>query len=143
MTDYVGANFDVGEALGPEAVIDTCKAGGAITKGDFVKLSDGQDGTVVAAGANDDVYGVSTKAAVSEEYFPVLTFGRTKMECGGTVTAGNAVASNAEGLPVNVADQAVDENGTATYTIYYNHVAGIAVQSGVDGDFVIIFVGRR
>lgn len=144
MTDYVGDNFDLGEAIGPEAVIHTCKSGGAITKGDFVKLSDAQDFTVAAAGANDDVFGVAMKAAsAAGEYIPVCIFGRVKMECGGTVTAGNAVASNSEGLPVDAADQSVDEGGTATYTIYYNHVAGVAVQSGADGDYVIIFVGRR
>ena len=145
MTDYVGSQIDLGEAVGPVApTILTCKSGGAITKGDFVKLSDAQDFMVVAAGANEDVLGVAMKAASgSGEYIPVCVFGVVKMEAGGTVTAGNAVASNSEGLPVDVADQAVDEGGTAKYTIYYNHVAGIALQSGVDGDYVLIFVGRR
>ena len=145
MTDYVGSQVDLGEAVGlAPPVILTCKSGGAITKGDFVKLSDATDFTVVAAGANADVLGVAMKAAsASGEYIPVCIFGVVKMEAGGTVTAGNAVASNAEGLPVDVADQAVDEGGTAKYTIYYNHVAGIALQSGSDGDKVLIFVGRR
>jgi len=144
VTDYVGGNVDLGETIGYEAVVITCKAGGAITKGVFVKLSDGQDLTVVPAAANDDVLGVAMKAAsASGEYIPVCVFGRVKMECGGTVTAGNAVASNSEGLPVDVSDRDVDEAGSDTYTIYYNHVAGIALQSGTDGDHVIIFVGRR
>ena len=141
----MGSQVDLGEAVGPTPpTILTCKSGGAITKGDFVKLSDGQDFTVVAAGANEDVLGVAMKAAQgSGENIPVCIFGIVKMEAGGTVTAGNAVASNAEGLPVDVADQAVDEGGTAKYTVYYNHVAGIALQSGVDGDYILIFVGRR
>ncbi|RJS67918.1 hypothetical protein CW680_01080 [Candidatus Bathyarchaeota archaeon] len=145
MADYVGSQVGLGETVGPvPPVILPCKAGAAITKGDFVKLSDAQDFTVVAAGANDDVLGVAMKEAqAAGEYIPVCVFGIVKMECGGTVTAGNAVASNSEGLPVDVADQPVDEGGTATYTIYYNHVAGIALQSGGDGDYVLIFVGRR
>lgn len=146
MTDYVGSQVDLGETVGPAPtpVILTCKSGGAITKGDFVKMSDAQDFTVAAADADADVLGVAMKSAAGAgEYIPVCVFGIVKMEAGGTVTAGNAVASNSEGLPVDVADQSVDEGGTGKYTIYYNHVAGIALQSGVDGDYVLIFVGRR
>ncbi|MFQ6094702.1 MAG: capsid cement protein [Candidatus Bathyarchaeia archaeon] len=145
MTDYVGSQIDLGEAVAPvPPIMLTCKSGGAITKGDFVKLSDAQDFTVVSAGANDDVLGVAAKAAsAAGEYIPVCIFGIVKMEAGGAVTAGNAVASNSEGLPVDVADQSVDEGGTAKYTIYYNHVAGVALQSGSDGDHILIFVGRR
>ena len=83
MTDYVGANFDVGEAVGPEAVVVTCRAGGAISKGGFVKLSDGQDFTVVTATAGSTVYGVAERAAAAAgEYIPVCAFGRVKMTAG-------------------------------------------------------------
>ena len=144
MADYVGDNVSPGEAVGPEVVVQTCRSGEAIQKGVFVKLSDGHDLTVVRAGENDDVLGVAMRSASGAgEYIPVCVFGRVKMECGGTVTAGNAVASNSEGLPVDVSDQEVDEGGTGQYTIYYNHVAGVALQSGGDGDYVMIFVGRR
>jgi len=128
LTDYVGANFDVGEAVGPEAVVVTCRAGGAISKGVFVKLSDGQDFTVVTATAGSTVYGAAMRAAAAAgEYIPVCAFGRVKMTAGAAVTAGNRVESNASGLPQNVTT---------------GEVAGRAVQSGVANDQIVIFVGR-
>jgi len=145
LTDYVGANFDLGETLGPEAVIVTCLSGEAITKGDFVKLSDATTFAVVAATAESVIFGVAMKATTgSGEYIPVCVFGRVKMECGATVTAGYPVKSDSAGLPLNATvSRAVDEGGSATYTIYLANVGGIALQSGVDGDYIVVFVGRR
>jgi len=145
MTDYVGANFDLGEMIG-DGVVITCLAGGVITKGQFVKLSDATDLTVVAATDKANVLGVAMKAASSGEYIPVCVRGLVKMKLGsavsGTLAAGKALKSDADGLPDALADQAVNEAGSATYTIYYNAKAGIPLQSGVAGDYVMVLVGK-
>jgi len=145
MADYVGANFDEGEMLG-EGIIITCKAGEAITKGRLVKLSDATDMSVVTATAKSNVLGVAMKAALAAgEYIPVCVRGEVKMKLGtvtGTLAAGSAVCSNANGLSEALADQAVNEGGTATYTIYYNAKAGITLQSGVTGDLIRVLVGK-
>ena len=44
---------------------------------------------------------------------------------------------------VQLVTQLLAVDTLAKYTVYYNHVAGIALQSGVDGDYILIFVGRR
>jgi len=145
LTDFVGANFDEGEMLG-EGVVITCKAGAAITKGRFVKLSDATDMSVMTATATSNVLGVAMKAAsAAGEYIPVCVRGDVKMKLGtvtGTLAAGSAVKSNANGLPEALADQAVNEGGTATYTIYYNAKAGITLQSGQTGDLIRVLVGK-
>jgi len=146
VTDYVGANFDEGEMIG-EGVVITCKAGGAITKGRFVKLSDATDLTVTQIStAGDPVLGVAMKAAsAAGEYIPVCIRGVVKMKLGtvtGTLAAGSAVDSDANGQPDAFADQAVNEGGTATYTIYYNRKAGVTLQSGVTGDLIMVLMGK-
>jgi len=146
MADYVGANFDEGEMIG-DGIVVTCKAGGAITKGRLVKLSDATDLTVAQiATAGDPPLGVAMKAASGAgEYIPVCVRGIVKMKLGtvtGTLAAGSAVDSDANGLPDAFADQAVNEGGTATYTIYYNRKAGVTLQSGVTGDLIMVLVGR-
>lgn len=146
MTDYVGANFDAGEMIG-DGVVITCKAGGAITKGTFVKLSDATDLGVVTATDKANVLGVAMKAAsASGEYIPICVRGLVKMKLGsavsGTLAAGKALKSDADGLPDALADQAVNEAGSATYTIYYNAKAGIPLQSGQAGDYVMVLVGK-
>ena len=124
MTDYVGANFDAGEMIG-DGVVITCKAGATITKGKFVQLSDATD---------------------LGEYIPICVRGLVKMKLGsavsGTLAAGKALKSDADGLPDALADQAVNEAGSATYTIYYNAKAGIPLQSGQAGDYVMVLVGK-
>jgi len=145
MTDYVGANFDAGEMIG-DGVVITCKAGGAIAKGQFVKLSDATDLTVVAATDKANVLGTATKAASSGEYIPVAVRAVVKMKLGsavsGTLAAGTALKSDADGYADKLADQAVDEGGSATYTIYYNAKAGVSLQSGVAGDYIMVLVGK-
>jgi len=145
-TDYVGADFDEGEMIG-DGVVITCKAGASITKGRLVKLSDATDLTVAQIStAKDPPFGVAMKAAsAAGEYIPVCVRGVVKMKLGtvtGTLVAGSAVLSNNAGLPEALADQAVNEAGSATYTIYYNAKAGVTLQSGVTGDLILILVGK-
>ena len=146
MTDRA-TSFTEGEMVG-KGVVVTCKSGGAITKGRFVKLSSGtgETPTVVTADAYANVFGVALKAAsAANEYIPVLVRGITKMTLGtvtGTLAAGSAVRSNANGLPEALSDQSVDEGGSSTYTIYYNAKAGVTMQDGVTGDKVLVLVGK-
>ena len=146
MVDYA-PSFTEGEMVG-KGVIVTCVSGGAITKGRFVKLSSGtgETPTVVVCGNYENVFGVALKAAAGAgEYIPVLVRGIVKMTLGtvsGTLAAGSAVRSNANGLPEALQDQAVDEGGTATYTIYYNAKAGVTMQNGATGDKILILVGK-
>jgi len=146
MTDYVGANFDLGEMIG-DGVVITCKAGGVIAKGSFVKLSDATDLSVVAATDKANVLGTAMKAAAaSGEYIPVCVRGIVKMKLGsavsGTLAAGTALRSDADGYADKLADQAVNEGGSATYTIYYNAKAGVSLQSGVAGDYIMVLVRK-
>lgn len=141
MTDHA-SSFTKGEIVTDKNVV-TCLSGAAITKGVFVKISSGtgEIPTVVTATANSGVLGVALKSAASGEYIPVLIQGITKMTLGavtGTLAAGSAVCSDANGNPVALSDQSVDEGGTATYTIYYNAKAGKTLQDGQTGDEVLV-----
>jgi len=146
VTDYA-SSFTEGEMAGKGEII-TCKSGAAISKGRFVKISSGTSEvpTVVTATAYANVLGVALKAAsAANEYIPVLVRGIVKMTLGtvsGTLAAGSAVRSNANGLPEALTDQDVDEGGSSTYTIYYNAKAGVTLQDGATGDKVLVLVGK-
>ena len=134
--------MSIGETDDPNAIIETFTAGAAITKGDPVYLSD--DDTVSPATSDQDCIGIATKTVASGEPCPVLIGGRVKVKAGGTVTRGKAVyGSDSSKRVLELTDQAVDEGGTSTYTVYYNRKLGTALESAaVADDLIFILVGK-
>lgn len=101
-------------------------AGAAITKRRIVKVS-GSDYAVIHATAGDIPIGVAAEVDVdSGDLVDVHVAGVVDVDCGGAVTRGAYVASDADG-------EAVDA-GTGDSGI------GIALASGVDGDIVPVLI---
>jgi len=143
MVDKTGKTWmDIGETDDPNAVIETFTADAAITKGDPVYLSD--DDAVSSATSAQNCIGIATKTVASGEKCPVLIRGRVKVKAGGAITRGSAVyGADSNKRVVELEDQAVDESGTATYTIYYNRKLGTALESSTTADdLIFIFVGK-
>ena len=142
MTDEYSA-LDVGEALVAKNVYDF-EAANAITKGQAVKLVDVANDLpkVDVAGAGDKAIGIAAKSVAAGEQCSVYGPGSiVKVTFGGAVTVGNAVKAGASGKVVSMADQAVDEGGSATYMVYYSMRCGVAWQTiAADADTGLIEV---
>jgi hypothetical protein len=142
MTDYTGKNWmAIGETDDPNAWIESFEAAAAVTKGSPVYLS--ADDKVSPSPGGDDAIGVAVKTVALGEKCPVLKRGRVKVTASGPITRGKAVCSAASGKVVQLVDQPVDEDGTATYTIFYNRKLGTALESATeDGDLIFINVEK-
>jgi hypothetical protein len=65
----------------------------------------------------------------------VLIRGRVKVKAGGTITRGKAVyGADSSKRVLQLADQAVNEGGTASYTVYYNRKLGTALETTTAAD---------
>jgi len=137
VTDNTGKTWmSIGETDDPNAIVETFTAGAAITKGDSVYLS--ADDTVSPATSAQDCIGIAVKSVASGDPCPVLTNGRVKVKAGGAITRGKAVyGADASKRVLQLTDQAVNEGGTATYTIYYARKLGIARESASAADDLI------
>jgi hypothetical protein len=143
MTDNTGKTWmSIGETDDSNAAIATFTAGAAITKGDPIYLS--ADDTVSPAAAAQDCIGVAVKSVASGDPCPVLIRGRVKVKVGDAVTRGKAVyGADASKRVLQLADQAVNEGGTASYTIYYARKLGVALESAsAADDLIFIVVGK-
>jgi hypothetical protein len=134
MTDFTGKSWmAIGETDDPNAIIESFEAAAAVAKGDPVYLS--VDHKVSPAAAAQDCVGIAVKGAASGEQCPVLTRGRVKVKAGDAITRGKAVYGADDSKRVlELTDQAVDENGSASYTIYYNRKLGTALQTTTAAD---------
>ena len=134
MTDLTGKSWmAIGETDDPNAVIESFEAAVAVTKGDPVYLS--ADHKVSPAAAAQDCIGIAVKSAALAEQCPVLTRGRVKVKAGGAITRGKAVyGADASKRVLALADQAVSEGGSASYTIYYNRKLGTALETTTAAD---------
>ena len=152
MTDNSGkTTMAIGETDDIDAEIETYTAAAAITKGDPVYLS--ADGVVTKAAAAQDCIGIAMKTqATVNGPVPVLVRGRVKVAAGGAITAGKAVygADSSQRVlmltDVSVS-QAVNEGGSATYTIAvavaFGQKLGIALQTTTTaGDLLFIKVEK-
>ncbi len=120
-------------------IVSLFRATAAITRGTLVQLTG--DLEVQPAVANSDPIGVALKDVESGESLPVCIHGVCKVKAGGAITRGKAVKSDASARAIELGDQAVDEGGTATYTIYYARKAGVALQAAAAADdWILIFV---
>jgi hypothetical protein len=134
MTDFTGKSWmAIGETDDPNAIIESFEAAVAVEKGDPVYLS--ADDKVSPATDAQDCIGVAVKNAASGEQCPVLTRGRVKVKAGDAVTRGKAVyGADASKRVLELTDQVVDEDGAASYTIYYNRKLGTALQTTTSAD---------
>ncbi|TET19628.1 DUF2190 family protein [Candidatus Bathyarchaeota archaeon] len=120
-------------------IVSLLKATATITKGTYVRLTG--DLEVQPAVLDSDPIGVALKDASSGEKVSVCLHGVCKVKAGAAITRGKAVKSDASGRAIELSDQAVDEAGVATYTIYYGRKAGIALQAAAAADdWILIFV---
>ena len=143
MTDKTSKTWmSVGETDDPNAIVETFTAGAAITKGEPVYLS--ADDTVSPAATAQECIGVATKTVASGDLCPVLVSGRVKVKTGAAVGRGKAVyGADAGSRVLELADQAVNEGGTATYTVYYNRKLGTAHESATAADdLIFILIGK-
>ncbi len=129
MTDFTGKSWmAIGETDDPNAVIESFEAAADVTKGDPVYLS--ADNKVSPAAAAQDCIGVAVKSAASGEQCPVLTRGRVKVQAGDAINRGKAVyGADSSKRVLELTDQAVDESGSASYTVYYNRKLGTALET--------------
>jgi hypothetical protein len=142
MADKTGKTWmAVGETDDPNALIESFEAAADITKGSPVYLS--ADDKVSSSPGGDDAIGIATKTTSTGKMCPVLKRGRVKVMANGAITRGKAVCSAANGKVAELVDQAVDEGGTATYTIFYNRKLATALESATDdGDLIFIEVEK-
>lgn len=142
MADKTGKTWmAVGETDDPNVLIESFEAEAAITKGSPVYLS--ADDKVSESPGGDDAIGVAVKTVALGEKCPVLKRGRVKVTANGAITRGKAVCSAASRKVTQFVDQAVNEGGSATYTIYYNRKLGTALESATtDGDLIFIDVEK-
>jgi hypothetical protein len=65
----------------------------------------------------------------------VLIQGKVKVKAGGAITRGKAVyGADALKRVLQLTDQAVNEGGSASYTIYYNRKLGTALETTTAAD---------
>jgi len=144
MADLTGLpNLVAGDVREPVSIahIVELEAAAAITKGYPVYLT--ADLKVSPSPGGDDAIGIATKTVASGEMCPVCAKGVVKVTASGAITRGKAVCSAAGGKVAQLVDQAVNEGGTGTYTIYYARKLGIALQSPTaDGDLFFILVEK-
>ncbi|MEM1995319.1 MAG: DUF2190 family protein [Nitrososphaerales archaeon] len=126
---------DLGDLISPrsESVVFSFKAGAGISKGDPVYLS-GADEVSPATSAQNCI-GVAIESASAGEYVAVCLMGVVKVRAGGAISRGQAVyAGDSSKRILALDDQAVNEGGTATYTIYYSRRLGFALDSFAAAD---------
>ncbi|MCW4005264.1 MAG: DUF2190 family protein [Candidatus Bathyarchaeota archaeon] len=142
MTDRSGKSWmAIGETDDPEAIIESYEAEAAVTKGSPVHLS--SDDKVSESPGGDDAIGIAVKTVAAGAMCGVLKRGRVKVTANGPITRGKAVCSAAGRKVTQFVDQAVNEGGAATYTVYYNRKLGTALQAAVaDGDLIFIDVEK-
>jgi hypothetical protein len=129
MTDLTGKTWmGIGETDDPNAIIESYEAEATVTKGDPVYLS--ADDQISPATSAQDCIGIAVKGAAAGERCPVLVSGRVKVKAGGAVTRGKAVyGADASKRILMLSDQAVNEGGSASYTVYYNRRLGTALET--------------
>jgi len=143
MADLTGLpNLVAGDVLEPRqgALIVGYEAAATITKGQSVYLS--ADNKVSPATSAQNCVGIATKDSAVGDVCPVIVRGRVKVAAGGVVGRGQAVyGGDASARILALGDQAVNEGGTGTYTIYYSRAFGFAEQAATAaGDLICILV---
>jgi hypothetical protein len=138
MADKTGKTWmEAGETDDPTALVESFEAAADIVKGSPVYLS--ADDKVSASPGGDNALGIAVKSALIGQMCSVLRRGRVKVTAGGAIVRGSGVCSAAGGKVIQLVDQAVNESGTASYTIFYNRKLGTALQTA-DANLDLIFI---
>ena len=129
MTDLTGKSWmAIGETDDPNAIVESYQAEAAVTKGDPVYLS--SNDKVSPAAAAQDCIGIALKTTEANAQCPVLIRGRVKVKAGGAINRGKAVfAADSSKRVLELTDQAVNEAGSATYSIFFNRRLGTALET--------------
>jgi hypothetical protein len=91
----------------------------------------------------DNALGIAVNSPEAGKQCSVCVEGIIKVTADGAIARGAAVCSAAGGKVTQLVDQAVDEGGSATYTIYYARKLGIALQTtSADGDTFLVHVEK-
>lgn len=139
MTD-LWPDAELGEMVTDGEVL-SFEAEAPITKGSPVYLTD--DMKVSPSPGGDNAIGIALNSPATGEQCSVCTRGVVKVTASGAITRGTAVCSAAGGKVSQLVDQAVDEGGSATYTIFYVRKLGTAYQTTTtDGDEFLIHVEK-
>jgi hypothetical protein len=104
----------------------------AVSPNLFVKFGNSDANIVQAAGATASIIGVanSLASATVDDLVDICLSGIAEVKCGGSITRGNYVTSDANG-------KAVAANLVAGTTVYHG---GIALENASDGDIIPILV---
>ena len=134
MTDLTSKSWmAIGESDDPNAIIESFEAEAAVTKGDPVYLSSNHKVSPAAAAQN--CIGIAVKSADATAQCPILIQGRVKVKAGGAIARGKAVyAADSSKRVLELTDQAVNEAGSGTYTVYYNRRLGTALETTTTAD---------
>jgi hypothetical protein len=129
MTDLTDKSWmAIGETDDPNAIVESFEAAAQIVKGDPVYFS--ADHKVSSAVAAQNCIGIAVKGAATGEQCPVLISGRVKVKAGGVIVRGRAVyGGDSSKRVLEMTDQAVNESGSASYTVYYNRRLGTALET--------------
>ena len=104
---------------------------GADLSGDLNKIAHvDTDGDIVLAGAGEHAIGTIIEAAIADKPVTIQFGGIAKVILGGTVTAGQRVASDAAGLGVNAGSADDYEIGTALTSGLVNEVIPVMLLPG-------------
>ena len=123
----------IGETDDPNVLIESFEAEASVTKGDPVYLS--SDHKVSPAAAAQNCIGIAVKSADAAAQCPVLIRGRVKVKAGGAITRGKAVyGADSTKRILELSDQAVNEAGSGTYTVYFNRKLGTALKTTTTAD---------
>jgi hypothetical protein len=130
--------MDIGETDDSDAVIQSYEAEAAVTKGDPVYFS--SDHKVSSAAAAQNCIGIAAKTTNAADQCPVIVRGRVKVKAGGVINRGRAVyAADSSKRVLELTDQAVNEAGAGSYSIYYNRRLGTALETtAAAGDLLFI-----
>ena len=136
-------NLVAGDVIAPlsQCEVVEYEAEAEITKGQAVYLS--SDKKISPATSAQNSIGIAIMNALVGAMCSVIKRGPVKVEAGGVIARGQRVyAGDASARVLALADQAVDEGGSATYTIYYSRAFARAEQTTDEaGDLIIINVG--
>jgi len=135
---------DITSSLADSTVL-SLEAETDITKGWLVYLS--SDLKVSPCTGNENAIGIALQTVSAGQPCPICVRGVVKVEAAveaaGAITRGAAVQASANGKIAQLSDQAVDEGGTSTYTIYYARKLGVALCSAsADGDQILILIAK-
>ncbi len=133
----------IGETDDKKKLVESFEVAAAVTKGDPVYFS--ADDKVSPATSAQECFGIAvTSQPTVGQKVSVLTRGYVKVKAGGAITKGKAVyGADASKRVMVLADQAVNEAGSGSYTIYYNRKLGTALQTtSAADDLLFIVVGK-